>query len=270
MPKINLNEKTTTTKLQRGNSSIDTSVAPAIGTNMKNNSFSELFFHPNKTNQSKNFHLSSDYRENLANKIGQLHGNSALQRLIQTDGKNKQQLPKNIHLTIAADKQAEWWTPEWYDDFNVGHSWVMITMADGQKDSYGFWPANLGRGGGFNPKQPWVDIAGEVRHPDTAHSPTATKTLAIDNQQLKAGIKYATAHAKDNYNLLTYNCTTFARAMFEEATGQSSPYAGLIIDDPNDLAASIEEHNQARGLDRTENPIPKKNSSSRRGASGNY
>lgn len=166
--------------------------------------------------------------------------------------------PKDIKFTIAADKEAEWWTPEWYEQFNVGHSWIMVEMANGSRDSYGFWPANLGSGGGFNPSRPWQDVDGEVRQPDSAHSPTAKQTVNIDATQFAEGVKYASGKVSAKYNLLRYNCTTFAREMFEKATGLSAPFGGLLIDDPNDLADSIAMGNAQHGLDPKEGPLPSK------------
>lgn len=201
--------------------------------------------------------LSMGERKNVIQELATQFGNKHLSRLLKEKSRNTEgSLPKNFRITIAADKEADWWTPQWYEHFRVGHSWIKVIVPDGTEDSYGFWPANLGSGGGFNPKRPWSDVPGEVRHPDTIHHPTASRTLSIDAKQLNDGLKYQDQHTHDNYNLLTYNCTTFAREMFEESTGQSAPYAGTLFDDPNDLAESIVEHNYRAGLDATEHPIP--------------
>jgi hypothetical protein len=165
----------------------------------------------------------------------------------------------NIEITIAADKDAEWWTPEWYSELEVGHSWIDIKMPDQSEDSYGFWPVDV-----FNPKRPWRDVPGEVHNPDTEHPPTALLTEKITAEQLMNGLKYAASKATAMYNLLMFNCTTFAREMFEKATGKSAPSGGLLIDDPNDLHDSIEEQNKEAGIsplgqELPEEPSEKKN-----------
>lgn len=172
--------------------------------------------------------------------------------------KKAQSLPKDIQLTIAADKEADYLDDAYVDDAAVGHSWIMIKMPSGLEDSYGFWPANLGSGGGFDASQPWKDVAGEVRHPDTTHTPNAMYTVNIDTTQLAEGQKYAVEKASANYNLLWYNCTTFARNFFEKASGMSAPSAGMLIEDPNALYASIEALNGAKGLDAKGNKKPSK------------
>jgi hypothetical protein len=169
-------------------------------------------------------------------------------------------LPKDIKLTIAADKEAEFLSKEYIDNSAVGHSWIMLEKPGGVKDSYGFWPANLGSGGGFDASQPWKSVAGEVRHPDTSHTPNAKYSVNIDSTGLATGEKYATSKASADYNLLSYNCTTFAREFFYKSSGSSAPSAGMLIEDPNALYDSIEMINGARGLDPNENAKPSKKS----------
>ncbi len=181
-------------------------------------------------------------------------GNSAVQRTTKKAGS----LPKYIKLTIAADKEADYFDDDYFDNAAVGHSWIMIKMPSGLEDSYGFWPANLGAGGGFDPSKPWKDVDGEVRHPDTAHTPNAKYTVDIDTNQLGEGQKYAVEKASAKYNLLWYNCTTFAREFFEKASGRSAPPAGTLIEDPNALYTSIERLNFYKGLDATGNKKPAK------------
>jgi hypothetical protein len=183
--------------------------------------------------------------------------NAAIQK--KDEKKAASSLPKDIKMTIAADKEAEYMSKEYINDSAVGHSWIMLQTPTG-KDSYGFWPANLGSGGGFDPSHPGKSVAGEVRHPDTSHTPNAKYTVDIDANQLKAGEKYAATKKSANYNLLAFNCTTFARQFFYESSGKSAPSAGMLIEDPNGLYESIETINGAKGLDPTENKKPSKKS----------
>lgn len=169
------------------------------------------------------------------------------------DNEKSSALSKDIKLTIAVDKQADYLSKEYLDEAAVGHSWIMLQKPMGIEDSFGFWPANLGSGGGFNLKEFWKDVEGEVRHPDTSHTPNAKYSVQIDSNQLLEGEKYAVDKAKAKYNLLWYNCTTFARDFFEKSSGKSAPSAGLLIEDPNALYESIEMINGAKGLDPNKN-----------------
>ena len=151
---------------------------------------------------------------------------------------------KDIKVTIASDVESEFLSSE-YVAGNVGHSWVKVDEPGKAQDSYGFWPANLGNGGGFDPSRPWKSVAGEVRHPDTSHTAKQEMSVQTDSASLAEGIKYAGEKASVNYNLLTYNCTTFARQFFKKATGESAPSAGFLglAENPNFLANGIEKRN---------------------------
>lgn len=162
-------------------------------------------------------------------------------------GKAKSGGAKDIKVTIAADVESEFLSKE-YREGNVGHAWIKIQEPGQNEDSYGFWPANLGAGGGFDPSQPWKSVAGEVRHPDVSHTPVQEMSEMTDAAGLAEGIKYAGENASTNYNLLTYNCTTFARKFFKKATGVSAPSAGFIglAENPNWLAEGIEKKNKKK------------------------
>lgn len=230
------------------------------------------FFEPRNTSaksaENSNLFLSNStenrFIEPVANENSFIPSSPDLvQKKSKTSG-----LPKDIKMSIAADKEAEFLSKEYISNSAVGHSWIMLERPGGAKDSYGFWPANLGSGGGFNPSEPWKSVSGEVRHPDTSHIPNAKHTVNIDSNQLKKAEKYADDNASTDYNLLTYNCTSFARDFFQEA-GQSAPSAGMLIEDPTGLYSSIEELNGSKGMDANENVIPTKKSSGSSSKSSN-
>ncbi|HHG85139.1 MAG TPA: hypothetical protein ENJ82_10380 [Bacteroidetes bacterium] len=152
---------------------------------------------------------------------------------------------KDIKVTIAADKESEFLSPE-YRAGEVGHAWIKIDKPGELQDSYGFWPANLGAGGGFNPRKPHKSVAGEVKNPDTMHTPTQETSEMTDEETLAKGIKYAGKHKSHKYNLITYNCTTFASRMFKKATGKSAPTSGILGlgMNPNYLNYSIKKKNE--------------------------
>ncbi|MBK9336114.1 MAG: hypothetical protein IPM98_05840 [Lewinellaceae bacterium] len=164
---------------------------------------------------------------------------------------NKSQ-PKDVKLTRAADKDAEYWDEKYYKEYEIGHSWVMIERADKSKDSYGFWPLS-----GFDPSECLKSVDGKVHHPDTAHTPTAMFSAMVSEDELKKGEQFAADNDTADYNLLTNNCTSFARDFFDEC-GQIAPSAGLIIEDPNALHDAIEESNGWKGLDPLETKKPSK------------
>src|SRR5262249_19697594 len=116
---------------------------------------------------------------------------------------------KTSSISLASDKES----------FNIGHAWIMIDKSDGSKDSYGFWPGDMTvlsalRGGS------WI---GQIMHPDTAHEPDALFTRKVSSRDLERGIQYANSKAHAYYNLLGFNCATFAREMFQVTTGEIPP-----------------------------------------------
>ncbi len=161
---------------------------------------------------------------------------------------------KDIKLTLAADKEAEYYDKAYFRGFEIGHSWVMIERADKSQDSYGFWPKTV-----FNASRFWESVDGKVKHPDTSHTPTAMFSAKVSQDELQKGEKYAADNANSKYNVLTYNCTHFARDFFQKC-GQYAPPAGLIIEDPNALHDAIEKHNGYKGLTPLETEKPPKKS----------
>ena len=123
---------------------------------------------------------------------------------------------------------------------NVGHAWVRLSAYVGNKlrtlYSFGMWPQKVflpggGETGGFAGMT--QAGPGEIRHPDMEHEkdsnklyydhPTTAKKFghALD----KAAARYASPPA---YVLMGYNCTAFAREVFQ-AAGGSFPGVGLIL-----------------------------------------
>jgi len=163
---------------------------------------------------------------------------------------------RNIRFALAVDKEADFLDLDYFVGTRVGHAWIIITYPDGTEDSYGFWP-DLRRGGGIDWNNFWEDGPGQVRHPDLGHRQTITAmhTVLIDHEQLARAKAYAASKASTPYNALAFQCTSFAREMFEHVTGQTAPSAGLLIDDPSDLAETIIEANTEHGLDPLEQPL---------------
>ena len=120
----------------------------------------------------------------------------------------------------------------------VGHTWISLELndpdsvpngldpnhhnllEDGGKyaDPMGFWPVDA------YSANPFKSVPGAVEHPDRHHQgeEKATMTFSITEKQLKAVLAYAGSKANANYNVYTYNCSTFAKEAIK-AAGQSPP-----------------------------------------------
>lgn len=125
---------------------------------------------------------------------------------------------------------------------DVGHTWIRLETYVGEevKDiySYGMWPAKVtslvdsdDNHGGYG--KPYEPGQGEVRHPDNMHEDDAMKMYFTHNAKKKdfekaltrAGELYA---SPPPYVLLGYNCTTFAKEIFQTAGG-SYPSKGKLL-----------------------------------------
>jgi hypothetical protein len=144
-------------------------------------------------------------------------------------------------LTLAVDKEEEGLGRLISGD--VGHTWVKLSDDAGTKYSYGFWPQT-----GFNREKPLSTVDGCVHHPDTAHEPPdATNYLAIDYALTNANYLKALNHAQSvcqarpGYNLVSYNCTTFAIDVVKAAEVSPPSSTTLAIHNPNALYEGIEE-----------------------------
>lgn len=69
---------------------------------------------------------------------------------------------------------------------------------------------------------PLKNVPGRVEEPDTAHSPKASKEYDLTQTQVDDMLKYVQSKRHANYNLYTFNCTTFAAKCVESA-GQTAP-----------------------------------------------
>ncbi|MCH7624646.1 MAG: DUF4157 domain-containing protein [Chloroflexi bacterium] len=162
-------------------------------------------------------------------------------------------------ISIAVDKEAKWTESEFFREAAVGHAWVIISSPVANVDdlSFGFWPrqwrlidADTGAAltdtdqeevtsGGFDASKFWKSVDGEVRSPDEFHTPKGLKSKQVKFEGVMSAMEYASKMKDEAYNLLSYNCTTFAREMYKIGTGSAAPSAGLLIEDPNTLYNSI-------------------------------
>jgi uncharacterized protein DUF4157 len=153
--------------------------------------------------------------------------------------------PSSWRLTLAVDMEQKGLGR--LVSGNVGHTWVRLHDNTGTRYSYGFWPQK-----GFNSKKPFSSVAGCVHHPDTAHEPpNATnyqeKEYVVTKPQFDQALNAAQSvcAAKPEYNLVTYNCTTFGIDVVKAAGMPPPASTTLAIHNPNALYEGIEENKPA-------------------------
>ncbi len=163
----------------------------------------------------------------------------------------------------------------------VGHAWISLEWKDPGSVPDGLHDAHksfLRRGGvmadpmGFWPKMftdydpltdEWQDlpddqrasyssnpfksyVPGQMVHPDNIHSPKATQTYDITQDQASAVINYAESKRGAQYSVFYYNCTTFAKEA-AKVGGQSPPSMGTLgICYPDALYKSILKNQKKR------------------------
>ncbi|HEY2814084.1 MAG TPA: DUF4157 domain-containing protein [Acidimicrobiales bacterium] len=126
--------------------------------------------------------------------------------------------------------------------YDVGHTWIRLeTYVDNElKDlySYGMWPAKIAEmndsgdnyGGFAGP----VSLGqGEIRHPDNVHegdAMTAYFAHGASKKQFDSALELAATRYQSPppYVLVGYNCTTFAREIFQ-AGGGTYPAGGRLL-----------------------------------------
>lgn len=138
----------------------------------------------------------------------------------------------------------------------VGHAYVEFKGADGRQWSYGFYNDPTDPAGKPDPMRT-PKVMGCVVHPDRIHEP------CVDHRQQypvsEEGYKKALAFAQlmcrvpEKYDLLNFNCTTFAAKIVEKADGAVPYYRGKVggqftADNPYALMASLQKDVPTRNL----------------------
>jgi hypothetical protein len=125
---------------------------------------------------------------------------------------------------------------------NVGHAYVEFQGADGSVFTFGFYP---------DPARPpnifKTRTFGCMVHPDTIHERCVDyrETFTLTEAEYRASLELAQrlCSAPPNYDLSSFNCTTFAVVIAKEA-GKTLPAVrgkagggtiGLVADNPNTL-----------------------------------
>ena len=165
---------------------------------------------------------------------------------------------EKVKFQLLADREATWGQSRYWKEFAIGHAWIRMIKPSGATDSWGYWP-DLEGGHAVDPHAPWKSVPGRVRHPDTDHSPNAMQTHEIDAEHAAKVEKAANDKeaSPGNYNLFSYNCTTFAAQMAKIAGVPVPSFSTLGIANPNALFSGIESDNKQKGLTPMETPLPR-------------
>ncbi|MGW2860034.1 hypothetical protein [Streptomyces sp. SDr-06] len=131
-----------------------------------------------------------------------------------------------------------------------GHAWVALYKKEpGRKahcTTYGFFPAQR-----INAAGALKTVRGEVR---TNYDQPSEATAKLDPVGLTEGQAQKVreyARANRDYNLATYNCTSFARGLYKAATGLDAPGLRLpLLENPNLLQDAIKQFNEERKVAR--------------------
>jgi len=140
------------------------------------------------------------------------------------------------------------------------------TLLGSGETAFGFWPLIMraeafsdeeqerldqgqtpGAGASDNPAHqgfslnPFKSVPGRVEEPDTAHQPKIGKSYDLTQAQVTSLMTYVNSKRSADYNLYTFNCTTFAVECVEQA-GQAAPSGSIMgIALPNALYSDLYE-----------------------------
>ena len=145
-------------------------------------------------------------------------------------------------LGIAVDRESTKNLPARVKAGAVGHTWLRLWDSTGTTFTYGFWPKK-----GFDPNHPFASVEGCIHHPDIVHAPpNATEykesVYSLTEENYQKALDYAQDKCKvdPDYNLMSYNCTTFAIEA-AQAAGVAPPSSSTLgVHNPNALFEGIE------------------------------
>jgi hypothetical protein len=135
---------------------------------------------------------------------------------------------------------------------DVGHTYVMLADGNGQRFTYGFYPA------GAIPNENTPQVPGCVHHPDLSHASCIDERVMYNLSQPQYNAALATAQAVCKSPPLygvRYTCTTFAEVV-ARAAGQTLPSSTSApmtiyyqkvppIDNPNTLSENVQKERTA-------------------------
>jgi hypothetical protein len=135
---------------------------------------------------------------------------------------------------------------------DVGHTYVMLADGNGQRFTYGFYPA------GAIPNENTPQVPGCVHHPDLSHASCIDERVMYNLSQSQYNAALASAQSVCKTPPLygvRYTCTTFAEVV-ARAAGQTLPSSTSApmtiyyqkvppIDNPNTLSENVQKERTA-------------------------
>lgn len=150
---------------------------------------------------------------------------------------------RNITLKIHARRGAPMFSPAWREG-EVGHAWVEFELPTGEREPLGFWPQDGARGDDLSFLAVITGVRGAVIRDLT--EPMQTFQTRINAEELARTLEHIKLNRGAEYRLFQYNCVTFARSVYNIATGKSFP--GRWTDNPTWLADDIAAANLNQAL----------------------
>ncbi|MBY8848332.1 hypothetical protein K7G98_06710 [Saccharothrix sp. MB29] len=143
---------------------------------------------------------------------------------------------RNIDVYVLADVGGEHRRESLRGD--VGHAWVTVRLPRGPEVSFGFGPAATVP---LGVRTPFVQVHGNIRHETPLrHLARYTKVVGpykTNAHKLLDGYLYALGSFERKYNVLSYNCVSFARGFLESVSGIRT---SLHLKLPRRLITSLE------------------------------
>lgn len=147
-------------------------------------------------------------------------------------------------LSVMIDTEAP--SPEEVTESTVGHTYVKFTESNGAVYTYGFYPDPS-----THPNVLQTKVFGCVVHPDKTHASCVDyeESFTLTQPEYQSALTFAQTFCKAplNYDLQTWNCTTFAAEVAKKAS-KSLPTMrgkvggstiGLTADNPNTLLEGL-------------------------------
>ncbi|MFJ3903167.1 hypothetical protein [Streptomyces sp. NPDC090025] len=158
--------------------------------------------------------------------------------------------PPRYRIQIQTTKNSRTHHLDYWANLALGHAWVALYKEEGGQStwkSYGFFPAE-----NVPHNKPFTSVQGVVkRNHDSPDNASSKLTAELTEEQYNNAREFIRSSEGREYNLATFNCTTFARAAFTAATGESAPGLGMpLLENPNTLQDSIKRRNDKSGAPR--------------------
>ncbi|MDT9692441.1 hypothetical protein Q5762_29740 [Streptomyces sp. P9(2023)] len=165
-----------------------------------------------------------------------------------SDGGQGSQARYRIQIQTAKNSRTH--HLDYWANLALGHAWVALYKEEGGQEtwkSYGFFPAE-----DVPHTKPFKSVKGAVkRNHDNPDNASSKLTAELTEEQYNNAREFIRTNEGREYNLATFNCTTFARSVFHAATGESAPGLGLpLLENPNTLQDSIKRRNEKKGAPR--------------------